>query len=581
MNRRRTAAALPIVASLFALRRVALRITALAMTALGMTALGMTACATAGMGGATSGGGRGFSRRDERQFIGSFADVRAISVSRRYVFSATVSGIGIYDRLFNTWLPPLTRDNGFTDNQITAFAADPVEDAVWYGAPGAIVSYRPQVEQVQRTIIIGVPDLIAFDKSPVGDVYVRAGGQWTRVSRTGLASPASAPPAASSLILPPTLNDLYAQFPGLRAQQSLLFRDQRGDRALRSYPVISGASSPERVGEVWLGTSGDGLYKVDPTFQQATPLRYGLLESGIGALALALDGVWAAGLGQRQQRAGLSFTNDALQHWRWIDGTIAVPMLGMRAQVMTVRAQRAWIGTDRGLVRVRTDASEHIAVWTTLDGLPDDRVYAIAAVGDGAWVGTARGLAWVSDSSDARNPRTRGIGTQLFGNTSIYALQAIGDTLWIGTPTGLVALAGVSNGNTNASVLVRPLGADPALRRAVRALAWSDTVLLVATDDAVLRLTPRRATEPVRVPELDVRLVGQVTRLGLDDRTMWIAGTDGVLVVPRNGGTLRVLRVPNDLPAPPTDVVASRDWFWISTPIGIVRIRRMSDGGLP
>ena len=188
MNRRRTAAALPIVASLFALGRVVPGI-----TALGITALYMSACATAGMGGASSGGSSGFSRRDERQFIGSFADVRAISVSRRYVFSATPSGIGIYDRLFNTWLPPFTRDNGFTDNQLTAFAADPVEDALWYGAPGAIVSYRPQIEQVQRTIIIGVPDLIAFDKSPVGDVYVRAGGQWTRVSRTAHAIFSSRP----------------------------------------------------------------------------------------------------------------------------------------------------------------------------------------------------------------------------------------------------------------------------------------------------------------------------------------------------------------------------------------------------
>jgi len=568
VNRRRTVLVQTRSASLFAL-------------AVAVAAVGVTACATAGVGGVGAGGSNSYSRRDEHQFIGSFADVRAIAVSRRYVFSATPSGIGIYDRLFSSWLPPFTRDNGFTDDQLTAFAADPVEDAVWYGAPGAIVSYRPQVEQVQRTIIIGVPDLIAFDKSPVGDVYVRAGGQWTRVSRTGLATPAAGPPAVSQLILPPSLSDLYTQFPGLRAPQSLLFRDQRADRALRSYPVMSGASSPERASEVWLGTSGDGLYKVDPAFQQTTPLRFGPLESGIGALALALDGVWAAGLGQLQQRGGLSFTNNDLQRWRWIDGTIAVPMIGMRAQAMTVRGQRAWIGTDRGLVRVRTDAGENIAAWTTLDGLPDDRVYAIAAVGDGAWVGTARGLAWVNDSSDLRNPRTRGIGARLLGNTSIYALQAIGDTLWIGTPAGLVALAGVSNGNTNASALVRPLGADFALRRAIRALAWSDTVLLAATDDAVLRLTPRRATEPARVPELDVRQVGQVLRVGIDERTMWLAGSDGVLVVPRNGGALRVLRVPNELPAPPTDIVASKDWFWISTPAGILRLRRMADGGLP
>jgi hypothetical protein len=112
-------------------------------------------------------------------------------------------------------------------------------------------------------------------------------------------------------------------------------------------------------------------------------------------------------------------------------------------------------------------------------------------------------------------------------------------------------------------------------------MAWSDSVLLVATDDAVLRLTPRHASEPVRVAELDVRLVGQVTRLAMDDRTVWMVGTDGVLVVPRAGGAPRVLRVPTDLPAPPTDLVASRDWLWIATPIGIMRLRRTTDGGIP
>ncbi len=541
----------------------------------------LTACATGGMGGS----GTGFGRRDDRQFVGSFADVRAVAVSRRYVFTATHSGIGVYDRLFNAWQPPLTRDNGFTDIQITAIAGDPVEDAVWYGVPGGLVAYRPQTEQLQRTIIAGVPDFIAFDQATLGAVLVRAGGEWTRVSRTGLATPVARPPAPGSLVLPKSLNDVYAQFPALRSPQSLFARDQRADRALRSYSIISGSISPERTSEVWLGTNGDGLYKVDPTFQQATPLRFGPLESGIGALALAADGVWAAGLGTSPVRAGLSFASNNLQQWRWIDGTIAVPLLGVRAQAMTVRAQRAWIGTDRGLVRVTLDASEAVAAWTTLDGLPDERVYAVAAIGDGVWAGTARGLVWVSDSSDTRDRRTRGIGARLLDNTSIYALQAVGDTLWIGTSGGLVALqgagapAGISALSTG--TISRPLGTDPALRRAIRALAWSDSVLLAATDDGVLRLTPRTPSEPMRVPELDVRLVGQVSRLAMDDRTIWLAGTDGLLVVPRNGGAPRVLRVPADLPGPVTDVVASRDWLWVGTPMGIVRLRRMADGGLP
>jgi ligand-binding sensor domain-containing protein len=303
--------------------------------------------------------------------------------------------------------------------------------------------------------------------------------------------------------------------------------------------------------------------------------------------------VWVAGLGDvtasafatgsRQTRAGVSFASNDLQRWRWIDGTIAVPLVGTRADAMLVRGNRAWIATDRGLVRVRLDGSESIAAWTTLDGMPDDRVLSLAATADGAWAGTARGLVWVSDSSDTRNPRTRGIGQRLLENTAVTALQSIGDTLWIGTTAGIVALAGGSGAGINVatSALSRPLGSEPALRRPIRAMAWSDSILLAATDDGVLQLTPRRASEPVRVPDLDGRQVGQVTRLTMDDRTIWLAGTDGLLVASRRGGARRLLRVPRDLPGPVTDVVASRDWLWIGTPFGLVRLRRAADGGLP
>jgi ligand-binding sensor domain-containing protein len=287
--------------------------------------------------------------------------------------------------------------------------------------------------------------------------------------------------------------------------------------------------------------------------------------------------------GNRLPRAGISFASNDLQHWRWIDGTIAVPLIGTRADGMTVRGSRAWIATDRGVVRVRLDGSESIAAWTTLDGMPDDRVLSLSATTDGAWAGTARGLVWLSDSSETRNLRTRGIGQRLLENTAVFALQAVGDTLWIGTEAGLVALAGGSGAglNVESSALARPLGAEPALRRPIRALAWSDSILLAATDDGVVQLTPRRATEPFRVPDLDGRQVGRITRLAMDDRSIWLAGSEGLLVASRTGGARRLLRVGRELPGPVTDVVASRDWVWIGTPLGLLRLRRAADGGLP
>lgn len=547
--------------------------------------------ANTGTGSGSSGPLGGFGQREERQRVGSFSNVQAVAVSRRYVFAAGSSGIAIYDRVMNSWLPPLTRDAGLTDQQITVLAGDPVEDALWLGVPGGVIMYRPLTEQLQRTIITGVPDLIAFDRGgaggatggatgvSTGDAIVRAGGEWTRISRVGIATPMMRPPTASALILPRTLNDLYTQFPTLRTQPSLLLRSQPSDRPLRAVQIISGAASPERASEVWLGTAGDGLFRLDPAFMQSTPLPYGLMEPGVGALALAADGVWAAGLGQAFDRGGLSFVGSDLQRFRWIDGTIAVPLVGVRGLSLVTRASRAWLGTDRGLVRVRLDGTQAMQSWGVLDGFPDERVLSVATRDDGVWAGTARGLVYVSDSSDTRNVRTRGVGVRLLDNMPVHALQFTGDTLWIGTEAGLMAIAS-PNGSVG-GVVSRPVGNDPALRRAVRALAWSDTVLLAATDDAVLRLAPRGGVEPVRVDLLDVRQVGRVTKVAIDDRTMWLAGTDGVVIVSRRDGATRVLRVPGDLPGPVLDIAMNRDYLWLGTPQGLIRLRRRGDGGLP
>jgi hypothetical protein len=564
-------------------------------------ALALTGCVSNGAGaGAASNPLGGFGRREERQRIGSFANVQAVAVSRRYVYAAGGSGIAIYDRILNSWLPPLTRDDGLADQQITAVAGDPIEDALWLGVPGGVLMYRPLTEQLQRTIVTGVPELILFDRTGTNDAIVRAGGEWTRISRVGIATPLLRPPVAASLIVPRTLNDVLTQFPSLRTQPSLLLRTQQSDRQsdrqserpFRNVQIISGAASPDRVSEVFLGTAGDGLFRLDPAFMQSTPLPYGLIEPGVGALALAADGVWAAGLGLSPDRGGLSFASSDLQRFRWIEGTIAVPLVGMRALAMITRGPRAWLGTDRGLVRVRLDGAERLQMWSLLDGLPDERVLAVATRDNGVWAGTARGLVYVTDSIDTRADtrgdtrgetraalRTRGVGVRVLDNMPVHALQFTGDTLWVGTESGLLAITSPNGRSQNA--VARPIGDDVALRRPVRALAWSDTVLLAATDDAVLRLAPRGGVEPTRVDVLDVRQVGRVTRVAIDERTMWLAGTDGVVMVSRRDGATRVLRVPGDLPGPALDLVADRDWLWVGTPQGLVRFRRRGDGGLP
>jgi ligand-binding sensor domain-containing protein len=222
---------------------------------------------------------------------------------------------------------------------------------------------------------------------------------------------------------------------------------------------------------------------------------------------------------------------------------------------------------------VQLSGARDFTAWSALDGLPADRVYAVAPRNDGVWVGTERGLAWVSDTSETRDRRTRNVGRVLLENTPVRALAAIGDTLWIGTDAGLVALPG------RTASLARPVTDDPAFQRPIRALAWSDTMLIVATDDQLLRIAPRGGSPPSRI-NIDIPSMGYVTRIAIDENTIFVAGSNGILAMQRNGGLTRRLSVDSDIAGLPLDVAVSRDWLWIATTRGLVRVARNSDGSL-
>ena len=303
-----------------------------------------------------------------------------------------------------------------------------------------------------------------------------------------------------------------------------------------------------------------------------------------------------AGLGRSPSRGGLTFTTFDLQRWRWVEGTIGVPLAGVRTFAMATRERTAWLATDRGLVRVQLDGEQDMTSYTTLSGLPDDRVFAVAAHPAGAWAGTARGVAFVQDDRGAAAPDVReepaaapkrGVGATRLAGQPVFALQVTGKTLWVGTMAGLLSLP-VDAIEADDAPVRATAGSDPALRRPVRALAASDSVLLAVTDDAVLHLVVRRTAsgfaevgQAERLPALEPRLVGEPTRLAVDARAMALAGRDGLLLLSRASGASRVLRVPADLPGPVLDVLLEGEWLFLATPQGLWRWRRTRDGLVP
>ncbi len=563
-------------------RRVVPAMRSALVTALAATVA--TSCASVagapGAGVVSSGFGR-----DDRLVVRAHADVYAVAASSRHVFALTAGGLLTYDRLFDRWLAPSSRADedlrlsGLGTTRATVLAADPVEDAAWIGVPGAVLTYRPRTEQVTRVPVPGQPELIAFPRTRDGNAYVRASGQWTRVSASGFATALPGGSMNVPLEPPVQLDEVYRRHPSLRSQLSFLLRNE-GVGAF-SARISAATLAPDRPSEVWVGTLGEGLWSVDANFLQARRLTYGVLDDEIGAIAAAGQGVWTAGQGVGA-RAGLAFVHDDLQRFAHVTSRALASARGTRAFDLVVQGREGWLATDRGLWRADLGAEpsgDVMRLWGTPEGLPDDVVLAVLPRTDGTWVGTRRGLAFVRGAADAADEGSV-LVSEAFTGEPVRALAASRDRLYVGTARGLFVRGAAPDG-------APPRLVDGVVPRPVAALAWHDSVLVVLTDLSV-QLVPlgggtAGTTNGVPVSEAAIRELGGGLAVAIDARTIWIAGRGGVLAWRRgaNPGVARLLRAGSELPAEVTDLALGAEWAWVGTRQGLVRVRRATDGGLP
>lgn len=470
--------------------------------------------------------------REDRVVITRGTVIRAVGVARRWIYTVTADAVIVYDRDRRAWLPPFTRAGGFDPSLVRAVAVDPDDDSAWLLTPMGAWTLQPLTAFVSR--------------APAGGTPARL--------------------RASSL------EAVYREYPSLESFGRLLTRD---DASLQGFPVTAGARAPDRT-EVWLGTAGGGLFQVDPLFNSASPRPYGLAASGAGALARAADGIWIAPASRTlESRLAVTFASRDLQQWRWLDDEGRRSFGGARATSLDVRAGTIWMGTTRGLYRLPLNGVGVRAV-TPLAGLPSDVVLSVLARGDGVWVGTERGLAFL----DADSTEGRGGLVAIGGlpDVPVRALLATGDTLWVGTDQGLVLRAPHAGDQ-----FVRPAAAavQPRLRQPVHALASADSSVFVGVRDGVLAFSLRSGAWTEPWPATPWRAVGHVEVLAADARTVWAGGPFGVIAVDRATGGSRILRSGSDLPDVVTGIVLDGGWAWIGTLGGVVRLRRSTDGLVP
>ncbi len=189
-----------------------------------------------------------------------------------------------------------------------------------------------------------------------------------------------------------------------------------------------------RDGRVWIGTESRGLARWDPASGRVLDLPDRRLDAvaqpQILALAEGADGaVWAGTLGGGLERVDPG--TGAVQVFRAGDGA-AHGLPDNRVFALLADGDGTlWVATGQGLVRRDTSGAFVSA------GLPDAVVTRLLRTADGAlWAGTAQGALWRTDGSGRWVPAGGpGAGN---GRGAVQALlEAVPGELWVGRSDGI------------------------------------------------------------------------------------------------------------------------------------------------
>lgn len=494
-------------------------------------------------------------RSDERIVVPDLSRVSAVAVTQSYVFAATPDALAVYDRAFGTLREILDRGDGFPGGPINVMVADPSDDTAWLAGNGGWAAYHPFGHRWDGGPLPGSADLVALDASdPSRGAYFHTQAGWYFVEKNGLgAQQVSGGPPPGRRIAPLTQRELAAAAPGLPAIQLDLERDPQ----LRATPMTSAALSTIR-GEAYVGTWGNGVFRVDLGSYRTDRLPAGLLGTATGAVAVDRDQVCAAAdlRAGSAQRGITCFTPDLSAFRDLRGGFLGLP--GTRARRLFLTRGAAWVATDAGALRVPRDGGP-ARILAEREGLRTADVRAFALAPDGVWIGTALGVAVAGDSAAlAPAQPVAAVGP------GVLALAVTDDTLWIGTPVGLAVLMPGS---------ATPLAVEPdqpAMRAPVYALAVKGDTILAAMET---RLAVReggvwRVVDPPGTP------IGRITAAAADRAGFWLGGTLGLAFYQPSRNLWRALTTPGDIPLPVNDVAVDAEHVWIATPGGVVRLSR-------
>jgi hypothetical protein len=507
-------------------------------------------------------------RPDDRVLITDFGIVTALARSSGSVFAATTGGLLILDEAFLRSELPVTVEDGFPPVVPTAMTYDHRDRSLWMAAAGELLQFDPFSRRFRDRVPFRQPvtDLVPAESSG-SDLFVRTPGEWWRLDTFSRdlrrASPGSVMAAIEARA------DLRAREEALRDPFFL-------DAARQA--VRSPLSGPVRILDVvpsrdaygwWLGTAGESLVRYDAIGHVGSRVVMGPAGSGMAAVDAAEGGVWFAPDQSLEGRYALAVATPDLQQWRaWrADSSRTVPDL---VTDLLRSPGGIWAGGESGLHWLGDGRAE----WKDERGI--DLSYrpvlslaqASGLAAEAVWVGSARGLLRVRAAGG-------GVDIAVMPSTAVGSIVEADGRVWIGTVHGLYSmLVPDSIGQT---VQPRRVEGPSALRSPVGAVAAAGDTVYAGLDQEVWWRPGRQA--PWARLEAVGRARARVSALAIRDGVLWVGSAAELTVVEVSGGVVGRYSFGPDLPPGPrgetaiSDIsVVSATEAWVALPAGAMRL---------
>lgn len=504
-------------------------------------------------------------RADDRLLVTDFRELAAVASDRRFAYAAGRNGVLVYDHRLGRWGAPLTVEDGFPRaDPALALEVDPFTGILWMVTrTGGLWAHDVALAGEWRWVgsLPGAPPvrLVAHE----GSLWARTASGWFESSSGG------SPPMHSSAVPPAVraaaasgLERLQRESAGFRAAGPSLTVDEY----LRRWEITGAAPTPD-PSRWWLSTWGGGLYAYDDRMLDAEPFRYGSIGRGVSAIAMdaaAAGGAATGGAGYwfgsdgMSGDGGIAHADEGLQRWSWHEAGIGGAPRSTVHSILDTDAG-LFVGAADGLYRLRGGAWSRLSEF---EGLPSATVRALATGAGAIWVGTDRGLARV-ESEAGGVPDVLPLDATT--GARVNALAPADSMLWIATDRGLWRL------NMHSGALAQPPIEDPRLRGRATGVAWQDDVLYVLAESTLLAYDGSGWSAPLA--GASIASIGRATHLAVRNGIVWIAGATGAIAIQPDGGQA-VFSVPRDIPEGPVrQVLPVTGGVWLATPAGALLIR--------